>query len=326
MRASFAYREHLRHQRSSNEVWLYPDEYFVMDGWYYRYRPDYLPKTFEILVLHQGERLPFRYVEVTYDGGWPSMEEIESWESDKFTTSQPIHVESGIPENMTLVIPPWAFAEKAAYNVQLLFHPVWEPDEDRDMLRQRISSFYPHHHIYVGSELLLNDGGHIPRAEDYAEEIDAEDLDYSVGTNEGIFLAPPSDVYDWESIIFEDNRELGKVIDVPDEEITLEIHTTGVSTSFLSETDNIDTLYYVFQDNEVVDKFVLNPDHGMEFWTPIPGGKGYIVPTTIELPEDETTAIHVVSFADPFTRPIERNRHYGNGSNGLVLRHSPEEE
>lgn len=328
---SMSAREHMRRQAWSGELWLYEDEYFVMDFVYARHEQRVLPLNYELAVVHQGEHLPFRYVEVNSNEDWPTIDEIESWEDEKFGYSDSFYLENGVPENMTIVIPPDAFPEKGAYNVTVMFQPAWEADPEQWMLRQ-ITTWYVTFTVYVGSELFLNDGSHIPRGEEFATEIDGAELDAAVNRTQGNFLAPPTEVYDWKATDDPTQRDLGEVLETNEAEITLELHTTGFL--FMAfDNRHLDTLYYVLQDFEVVDKFVLNPDFGMHAvgWLtmnfggqPVEGGKGYIVPIDIELPEDKVTTLQVVGIPNPFKRHDIDNRRRGMDSNGLLLRYTPD--
>ncbi len=317
---SFAGRPHMRSRQSSMEKWLYAGEYFVIDGWIFHYDPDVLPLDFELTARHQGEHLPLRYVEVEAEGDWPTMEEIEAWDEDEFSYSETVEFDNGIPENMTIVIPPWAFPERGAYNVQLMLQPSWKSRPDVALLQQ-YRPFYRQYNVYYHSELLVDEGEDIPRAEDLAEEIPPGEV--SDGFN-GNFLAPPSDVYDWESVDSNQDRELGEVLETTEQELTLELRTTGTNWWLSAQTQDVDCLYYVIQDHQVIDKFVLNPDYGYHHAAPTDDGTGYLVPIDVELPEDEVSVVQVASFPNPFTRPFAPPHRAGLASNGLLLRYTPE--
>ncbi len=279
--------------------WIHDGGYYIRDINIWSYGHPYLPRDFDLAVLHEGEHLPFN-VAVVEEGEdeFVSMDEIESWSEDDYVTQSRVTLEDQSTLSYTLVIPPWAFDKKGTYPLQIIGAPVWEPAEDYwdggwFVATSRLDLVF---YVHYGSECWLPDTGDIPRPEheekvDYWQEWDAERYVFHYS---GRFLAPPLDLYDWTGIPWEDweqNIEFDQVFESPDPEVTLDLYLADIrKINFSAPPLAEETLYYVLRDGEVIDKFlfdgvpIVDPDSWVDEEDP-----GIVLPIDVELTEEVAT-------------------------------------
>ena len=304
--AAFVARPHMRFSEYSDENWIYADEYLIFDGRLYRYGEYHLPADYEIFVTHEGERLPMRFIEVTEEGGFPSVEEVEQWSKDDFAYGHVIDLDNNEMLHYSIVIPPWAFPEKAAYNIQLMFHPFHQSNSD----------VHVHQHLfqqnrlmtaYVGSELYESEG----------EEIEDRQNDDTVvehpviGGYHGLSLYPDEGIYDWKSYSDSTELKLAEPVEVSDDTVTVNLHQHGVERSILHVlTDYGTNLYYVIQDGEIVDTFLYEiPDLGDDEYS--------MLPIDIEMPDSGKTQVGVTVIPLPF-EPFHEGVYSTDGGTGSI--------
>src|SRR5690554_993309 len=258
-RSGMGVRPHMHSAPAMREVWLYEDEYFVIDSAIVQGDQFFwVPGEFRVVALHEGRPLPIRYMEVE-GPDFPSMDEIESWPESDYSTVQTIFREPYKYFNSTFVIPPWAFPEKGAYNVQLLILPIWQPAENHRFFFEDNSAYNKTYSIYYGSEEFY------PHAEIEDRQDQAviwentaaggymAELDYS-------FLAPPAELFDWTDYPWESPvpaGELTRAFESSEREVSLDFLTINGEISDTFTTGQ--NLYYVLRNEEVIDMFLLEP-------------------------------------------------------------------
>src|SRR5690554_2605545 len=74
--SSLQARPHMRARNQARESWLFPGEYFVVDGLHYtsRYEDLVVPTTYLLMVLLDGQPMPHHYAEVTEPDAFPELE------------------------------------------------------------------------------------------------------------------------------------------------------------------------------------------------------------------------------------------------------------
>lgn len=339
-------RPHMMATRFALESWLYPGEYFVIDRAVVQHNMWWFPSDFYFIVLHEGQPLPFHLhkVEVphsTIDGEYPPIEEIESWDEELFDEVAIVHRDHGTPLYYTLVIPPWAFPEEGAYNIQILDYPIWEPIEGAFRLAMKPASIGPSTHatgftahtIYYGSTELVTDVDDVDNRQDDAVEWETTDPGPFMAQTNFMLLATPLDVCDWlapES--HSDPNCLAEELTYSEKKITLEFYVAGGNGLELRDSDTRGTnLYYVMRNAEVIDMFFLDPGE-VEYNDVVAyeTDKGLVMPIEVELTESRA-AYQIVAVPEPFEPKVKDWDLYmlqGNlpvESNALLLRYDPEE-
>ncbi len=267
--------------------WLSPDEYFVLDGFWCQYGESSLQPEYKISAFHQGRPLPIRLAHVPEPSCYPTLEEIQEWDEDSFDDEIIITRENDISFNYTIAIPPWAFPEEGAYNIQIIGTPIWEPSMDEWILHSR----FPHHNaqtVYYGSEEWLDAEPEIPNRQSELEPGQFEGFGASfLNRTVGFFLAPPLDVYDWSALTDIAESELNEVLSLSSPEVTLTLHLRGTEGS----TPDIRPrgLYYVRQDGEIIEMFTIEPGEV----EPGSDDPGHILPIDVEVGED-ISAIDII--------------------------------
>ncbi len=300
--SGFSGRPHMRFTERAVESWIYADEYLVFDGYEYRYGYPHLPADYEILAVNEGRKLPMRLVEVQEDDGFPTIDEIESWSEEQFDTSA--FVEEKENEEVfhySIIIPPWAFDEKGAYDIELLFRPVHVARPDG-----AFNVILPVSHrsvtAYVGSEIYTSPGEDVSSRDDDAVEVQSDIVSQALWSTKGMFLAPPAGVSDWSSAESSDELNMAKAFEVPGETVTLELYTVAMRWILMIYYNLGPKLHYVIQDGEIIDTFLFEP--GGE--TPSDwGGEGddgiaEKLEIDIEMPEEGTTQVKVVAVPFPY--------------------------
>ena len=272
-------------------------EYFVVDGawWKYGY-DDGEPMDFEVQIVHQGENLPIKFVHVEeVEDKFPSINEIESWDEDDFSDRGTFTFEDEVPVNFTLVIPPWAFDEPAAYHAHLLVRPLYDGSRDwsigyRNFLSSRFANSLS---IHSGSE-CPPEGTDKPAEPDDAriwEEWDG--LPWLMSNYLGVLLVPSPEIYDWTFIEAPspdiDEFDFGGVHESSERDVTLELYVADLSTegslsvhSPLSEG----AVYYVLRDDEIIDYFWLETPESSYPEMQDHESPGKKVPIDVELTEE----------------------------------------
>ncbi len=313
-------REHMKPTMNFEESWLYEGEYFVRDGFYIFRGQDWLPAELRIYAIANGELLPIRLIEVHDEDGYPSIDEIESWEEEEFSYFETVAVEEWVPINYTLVIPPWAFPQKGAYNVHTMTGVIWEPDDDED-LRGHGAPAHQGHTIYYGSEIFAKDATDF---DDWGDE--AQEWEHHPDAGELVLrmllgLAPPPEIHDWRGDDVPDGAELGGVIESSDPRIDLELYTAGGGYEGLHYNMEGPALYYVMQDDDVVDVFFYDAPEITNFLTE---NRGKAIPVEVELPLDGTpTAVWLLQAPTPF-ETYGATANYAQESNILFLAYDPD--
>ena len=314
-------REHMKPPLNFEESWLYTGEYFVRDGFYIFRGHRWIPGGFRIYAISNGELLPIRFVEVHDEDGYPSIDEIETWDEDEFSYFETVDVENWVPINYTLVIPPWAFPEEGAYNVHTMTEVIWSPDDEKDL--QGLSHpVHQGHTIYYGSEsFAMAEADFEDRGDDATEwehHPDAGELVYRMKLG----LAPPVDVHDWRGDDVPEDAELGGVIESSEPHIELELYTAGQFEDLHYVMEG-PALYHVMQDDEVADVFFYDSPNINNF---LGENRGKVIPVEVDLPLDGTpTAVRVLQAPTPF-ETYGSTKNYAQESNILFLAYDPDKE
>ena len=310
LNGGFVGRPHMRFTEDMTESWVYDDEFLVFDGHVLHRNYGELPD-FEILVTYEGERLPMAFVEVEEEGGFPTLEEIEEWPEEKFGYSETVEVNDWEFLNYTIVVPPWAFPEKGAYNIEVLLLPIHEP-EPGGRFRGYFNLFNSTKTVYFNSELYHSDHEQVPSRQEDAEEVeDLPILAPAVWLASGMFLAPPTDVYAWDEYDYDgqagtdnvNDWEMADIFEVEDDEVTVEFYHMSVGwASRFVEAPPMPTwgenLYYVLQDGEPVEVFLFEPRREeLHIYSDDPGDR---IEIDIELPDDGFTRVEIVAIPNPY--------------------------
>ena len=294
------------------ESWLYPGEYFVIDHSNVQHNVWWVPSDYHAVVLLNGEPIPFALERVPDFLGprpFPSMDEIMEWSEDRFDIHHVLHVPEGTPVHYTLVIPPWAFPDIGAYNIQVLRFPVWEPTPNQRYLASAVgpgvttsSAFHymDTHTVYYGDTCVEDHTMDYPDRTDEAEEWDSLAPSTFVARLNFQFLAPPSDVCDWTSMDWPDGEScLSETLIFDEPTASLEFYVAGLHTThFTTDTRGLN-LYHVMRDHEVIDSFLLDPGDADYPGIPFEGKKGVVLPVEVPLTE-EPAAYQIIGIPRPF--------------------------
>lgn len=294
-------------------AWLEEGDYYIHDinWWAYGYR--ILPREFEMLVLHEGEPVPFA-IDVVEEGEdqFVPREEIESWDEDEFGIRATVELRDQEVLSYTLVVPPWVFEEKGSYNFHVVPLAQWDDAEEWDWWafagRYALHAF-SYFHVHHGSECPLPERRDIPTREmgedaHLWEKWEASEFVYMLGD---LFLAPPTEIYDWTR--YEPYPEeypelnLAQVFESPEPQVVLDLYAIdrrGIG-AFGRQPFNEETLYLVMRNGEIIEEFLLE---GVPLITSMddynneetPGAR---IPIEVELTEEPAT-YRVVAITVPF--------------------------
>ena len=323
-------RDHMRWTRYTLESWLYPGEFFVRDCATVHLNHPGLrafpqPEKMDVFVLHQGQRLPFKLFPVQSDDEWPTMDDIESTKEEAYSYNA--HFDFNIKDDLfhnTIAIPPWAFPDEGAYNIQIMMVPRWDPDPDPYAL-QRVHPKLPsqEHTIYYGSEDFVEHES-VPTlsSQEYSETWEYEVTAWYASYNHDTFLTPPREYYDWVDVddarqlpFSESDSTIGDTIAIDQSSVTLDLHVVGRNyndgAQFGDENGPIpseDTIFYdtrgenlyvIQQDGEIIDAFFHEPP---KVGYPFPGDgsqKGHTIPIEVDLPTDQQSRVQVFNITNP---------------------------
>lgn len=237
--------------------------------------------------------------------------------------------------NYTLVVPPWAFPEESAYNIQVLGLPLHRSTDDA-FLYQKLLNLLLHdgHTIYYGSEYYRTKRSRVVNRQGQLERWESSAPNAFVGaTFCWMFLAPPTDVYRWNRYEDRSDARLGRVIETSERELTLELYFAGVDQRYHTHPDTTrfdstgPNIYYVFQDDKLIENFLLEPGKFSMFEVEYERDNAYTKPLDVELPENGRSVFHVVAVPRPFGLPYEhefpRGENRAGSSNQLILEHVP---
>ncbi len=304
------------------ESWLYVDEYYVQHGFRCDYNRDRFPKKFKVMAFHADNILPLRLVEVLSEDDYPTLEEIESWQPDEFAQSTVVELENDLPFNYTVVVPPWAFPEPGAYNIQILFVPLGTPDEERAFLFDNFRSQRPQTVYYGGESPQMNeDQLRLEPADTEVRDISDIAARFSNFTF-GNFLAPPESVYDWTELADPFDANMAVVLESSEPTVTLDLHVFGLDDPEV-DTSN-ENLYIVRQNDEIIDHFVFEPPF-LDLSPPMTEPEEItVIPLEVQLTE-EMSSIQVFIVPDghiPYTdEPVPPGM---TDSNILLMRYNPD--
>ena len=301
---SFHARPHMRARRQARESWLFPGEYFVVDGLHYtsRYEGMVVPSVYHLLVLLNGRPVPHYYAEVTEPDGFLELELIEGLDEGDFIEVSSLESRESVPSNFTLVVPPWAFPDEGAFNLTVVYVPEWDDHEGRGAFRED----FPIHRtmtVYYGSEDGLNRRAQIPSRQHELRPWDGYIRPHIMYVTDGMFLPPTTEIYDWKEA---DSlrEELGggmKMVETFDvsgqSEVTLSFYIVG--GDFFTIDSRNENVYVVFQGSEVIDVFRLTPPTVSYSALDSGEGRGAVLPITVPLTED-AKAVQVLAIPQPF--------------------------
>ena len=259
-RRGYSGRVHMGPDISAMQSWLSTDQYFVIDGYWCIYGTQSAPMDYRVSVFHNGRRLPFHLIQIPEPDCYPTIDDIEAWDSRAFTYENVITRQPDVSYNYTIVVPPWAFPEEGGYNIQFIATPIWEPSTDRILLR---SGSYNHsaHTVYFGSDDWIAAEPEISDRQHEAVQTELEEIGVSfLNRTRGLFLAPPLDVYDWVELSHASESELADILELSSPEVTLTLHLKGMEFPFPDNQPK--GLYYVRQDQKIIEKFTIEPGEG----------------------------------------------------------------
>lgn len=325
-------RDHMKHTGRAAQSWLYEDEFFVLDGFRFVRDDHYaVPDTFEVMVFHGGEVLPSRTVRVDNKGEFPSMEEIESWDSDEFTESSQIHIGENEPVNHTTVIPPSSFPEPSAYNIQIAL--VAQHDDWQGIDHFRSPGFFSlstSHTVYYESEYYRRGIEGAENLQNQLNRWESTDPNRWVGVHiTGLFLAPPRELSNWNDVEDGTDADLGQLIETSEQDIDLDFYFMGKihpSVSFTHEKN----VYYVLKDGELIDSFQFSPGFETDFQIEYERENGWKYNVELSLDEGEHSVVQVLAAPMPTGTAYKRSddrldRPRPLFSNALEIQHVPED-
>ncbi len=322
-------RPHMKHTSAVLESWLYPGEYFVVDKMIIEHR-GWLPSDIYMMVVHQGDHLPSRVVEV--DDEFPAIDEIEGWDEGKFGEVHVVSRDNEVPFNFTVVIPPWAFPDTGAYNIQLLSFPIWDPWPERFVLSGGPTHLHQQSHTIYYGDTEFNPA---PEAiEDRQEEaVEWESSTPGPVTNSyNLLLTPSVDICDWRPDPATPHAAdcLSEVITAPEVRTTLQFYVAGSGENRIGWDTRGQNMYYVMRDDEIIDVFLLDPGEEASVMDLYEGSKkGVVLPINVRLTR-YPAAYQVVSVGWPF-RPQRDDGHLtplGNrpvNSNPILMNYDPDQ-
>ena len=340
-------REHLRSGPFAVESWLYTGEYFVLDSSFYRSKSehpgvDFYPANLFAVAIHNGRMLPFRYLEVSE--AYPTMDEIESWGEEKFSTTEIIFRDISVAHNYTIVIPPWAFSTAGTYNIQIFVYPVWTERTNllpftgpllTDTSASRRSGVADDrtYTIYYGSERMVPTSPRISDRSSHLSEWDSTFPGPSTARSNFMLLTPPRDYYEWhdETMPSHSPPHLSEVLEFPERQITLDFHVAAPNQFSIQGSDMRGTnMYYLLRDDEIIDVFLLHPGEEIDGMDMLAGNEtGSLLSVEVELSE-RLASYQIIGVPEPFspkTSNYDLEQPAGNQpatSNALLLRYSPQ--
>lgn len=333
-------RPHMAATRVAMESWLYPGEYFVIDEGVVQHNMWWLPSDYYFIAVHEGERLPLHVIDVGSEPNtpYPSMEEIEELDEDDFDDVAVVERDNSVPFHYTVVIPPWAFSEEGAYNIQIFDYPVWEPFPGAPSLSMKPNAMgstsrgrrHNTHTIYYGDTEFVSTPDDIDDRQDQASTWESTEPGPFIVFLNFMYLTPPEKLCDWLAPdTAQDASCVSEELVSPDKEVTLEMYVAGVEDYIIRADTRGENLYYVMRDDEIIDKFLL--DVGETDFAALfnEEDKGLVLPIDIELTESPA-AYQILTVPEPFT-PTQSgespNLLRGNlpiDSNTLIMRYDPD--